>query len=419
MSAATKMEGRQTRARSKEIDAVSTSPNKKPGRPRRGRSASVEQQAIENVQQPQAQPNFNAQPLGIIPEEIDENMMAVYKSAHPGAESNNAMPMTNLPPSLPYGPEFPSAQLEAAKNLRARKGAKNQRQPAAQATAPEAPMLQQMAQHAQHANQMHPQMDQQLAMLDPQLENPPQGDIKRSLFDRQQGAIRVNFDDSQPNQMQPPIAPQAEISEAGTTQDDGFQTDTRSLGNVPLKRRGRAPRQQPVPEGDSNYEQPSSGQAERELSPRPSPPRSNYAEVQQQAKLYTATLRRDKVPQKRKAWTSEECDALIDGIGQYGNGYATLKAEDSKHRDFLHDRSAEDLRHKARNMKFDYLKAGVTLPPGFDAVLLDKKFKDKLAAMGRSYTQMQMRQPKRQKTKHVPDQSQEAQEGDHSQVAEQ
>lgn len=119
-----------------------------------------------------------------------------------------------------------------------------------------------------------------------------------------------------------------------------------------------------------------------------------YSEVSRRSKAITissgSTPGRS-VPQQRKQWTNEEIEALIDLIGTYKNGYAQMKKADMTGENLLRDRDAEALRHKARNMKFDYLKAGVRLPEGFDCVLLDKKFRVKLAQMGIPYEQDQAR----------------------------
>lgn len=234
--------------------------------------------------------------------------------------------------------------------------------------------------------------------IDPHLSE-AQTEPKRSMYDAQSGVERLTFDDSQPLQVQDPPS-QILPAEALPTQDVGYKSE---VPRQPIKKpRGRPPRtaSSQNPESEYNRQNDAGEESEKEPSPpRGTPPASNYAQVQQQAKLFAATLRKDKVPQKRKAWTLVECDALIDGIGRFGNAYAPLKSDDARHQNILADRSAEDLRHKARNMKFDYLKAGIQLPEGFENVLLDRKFQDKLAAMGREYHQVQMRASKRQKNK--------------------
>ena len=392
-------ESRTTRARSKDVDSAPTSPTKRNTRTRRNRSASMEQNAMDYQQNIP----FNVDAMPTVPEEPDG--LAQLQLAAAGDLPNHTAP--------PF-PDFQGATTEAIKNVRRRgpraqaKKGRGQQAAAPAASAPTAVMTnddgdyhQQLARHAQHASQ-------QMPPLDPALANVGATERKR-LIDPQSGAQQFTFDSQEP-QYQPAIPTQQDAGELVVTQDGAFQTDGRNIASTPHQRRG-APSHRTSPSRQS-YQEQNSPQDGRAVTPQGTPPASDYATVQQQAKLFTAGLRRDKVPQKRKAWTSDECDALIHGIGRYHNAYATLKADDLKHRADLRDRSAEDLRHKARNMKFDYLKAGVTLPPGFESVLLDKKFQDKLTAMGREYVQAQMRQPKskKQKTTDIPSPSQEVDE---------
>lgn len=374
-------EGRTTRARSREVESTPASPKK--SRTLRSTSATIEQQDPK-----QAGTLAFAAQLPTVTEEAEAaDLLRAQMEFAANAPNYNAV----------AAPQFNGASIAAIQNARGRKGRgkaaapRNQRQTAARnapAEAPTAPMTRdQVEQIAQNANNVE-------TVVDPQLEGAPSL-AKRSLLDPQQGATRAEFDDSQPSPQFVEMLPQGLEGEGLATQDGGFQAEARPQP----KRRGRAPKR--PRESDAAYQPAdasSNQQEERQPTPRSTPPPSGYAQVQQQAKLLTASLRKDKVPQKRKAWTLEECDSLIDGIGRFGNSYASLKNDDKNHRNTLHDRSAEDLRHKARNMKFDYLKAGIQLPEGFDSVLLDKKFQDKLAALGREYHQVQQRQAKHQKT---------------------
>ena len=355
------MEGVRTlRSHSREPDNL---PKDRPRSSRRGQTPSIEQQMA------QLNPAMVHQ-LAPIPEDGNG---ALYEQAQP----------------LPPNPFTMAPTLQEAKRFPTQKRASGRKARNAQSNpAPTAPMSSIQAQDlAQRGINQTP--------LDPQLEDAQQQ--KRSMLDRQPGAERVPFgDDSQVlNIMSDNPLPILQ-GDVQTTQDNGFQPEAQTPAPPPKKTRAQKRNRT----SDAEYVPPGSSQEDPNKPPSPprgTPPPSNYAQVQQQAKLFTATLRKDKIPQKRKAWTLEECDCLIEGIGRFGNGYAALKGDDAKHRDILHDRSAEDLRHKARNMKFDYLKAGIQLPDGFDSVLLDKKFQTKLSAMGRPYHQEQQRRAKRLK----------------------
>ena len=388
--------GRVTRARSKEADSTPTSPTKRPSRPRKGKVSGLTEQ--EQQLPRTGDMNLLGAQLPTVPEEAPEdpeeqlrNNVENLQNLATSAANFEPNPATGqMPANVDQPPEFSGAPIGTIRSVRGRarggrgKGGRPRKQPSTtQDVAPVAHMS---------SNQGPPSaQEMNVPIVDPQLEQAHQ-QPKRSIYDSQPGAQRITFD-SQDEPPPNPFHPRPLHGEVIATQDEGFQAEDRPA--QPRRPRTKKPR------ASENEFQPNTDDGAEDRAPSPPrdpPPPSNYAQVQQQAKLFTSTLRKDKVPQKRKAWTLDECDALIDGIGHFGNGYAALKADDSKHRGLLHDRSAEDLRHKARNMKFDYLKAGIALPEGFDAVLLDKKFQDKLSAMGRDYSQVQMRQAKRTKT---------------------
>ncbi|ETN45793.1 uncharacterized protein HMPREF1541_09626 [Cyphellophora europaea CBS 101466] len=87
--------------------------------------------------------------------------------------------------------------------------------------------------------------------------------------------------------------------------------------------------------------------------------------------------------QERKAWTMQEETALIDFIGVYGPAYSKiLKADNEEPVKYLQHRGQVQLKDKARNIKFAYLKAGDSLPAGFGAVSIGAKMVAKLREMG-------------------------------------
>lgn len=91
--------------------------------------------------------------------------------------------------------------------------------------------------------------------------------------------------------------------------------------------------------------------------------------------------------QERKQWTPVEEQRLIDFIGVHGPAYSKILKEDSEFEDAalrnsLQGRNQVQLKDKARNIKFAYLKSGEPLPQGFGAVSIGKVMVDKLRAMG-------------------------------------
>ena len=82
----------------------------------------------------------------------------------------------------------------------------------------------------------------------------------------------------------------------------------------------------------------------------------SYMEVNRRAKEVTQLYKQDKVPQLRKAWEPAEIDRFIQLIGECGPSYSTIKTTDAATGNVLIQRSQGNLKDKARNMKFDYLK---------------------------------------------------------------
>lgn len=78
-------------------------------------------------------------------------------------------------------------------------------------------------------------------------------------------------------------------------------------------------------------------------------------------------------PQARRPWSSREIGRLLDLMAEYGSAWATILKCDARSEDpCLQERSNVQLKDKARNMKFDFLKALQPLPTGFDGVSLSK-----------------------------------------------
>ena len=242
----------------------------------------------------------------------------------------------------------------------------------------------------------------------------------RSLLDRQETATRVAFEDSQLTQYQVPAefqypassAPERgpyyqsprrgnaakrpyeamdeEPEEFEPTQDGGFEVDDRdpaaadqrrrqiAAGMPPTVRFSSAPTAGPAssmpPPASMGTPSPSKRRRKNPGSsiPSPAPPfdPEQYAEVPREdrfthakiaARHGTVTANSKKPAQVRTPWSAEEENALIDLIeeeGADGISYSKLKSYDAMRPDGarLANRSAEDMRFKARNMKETFLK---------------------------------------------------------------
>ncbi|PNS18539.1 hypothetical protein CAC42_5078 [Sphaceloma murrayae] len=100
----------------------------------------------------------------------------------------------------------------------------------------------------------------------------------------------------------------------------------------------------------------------------------------------------DKVQRPRNPWVGSEIDALMDLMATHGTAWAIIKQEDMARDNALQLRSPEDLRFKARNMKVDFLNAGIGLPEGFENVALGLKERNKLReGVREGYEQVSMR----------------------------
>ena len=233
---------------------------------------------------------------------------------------------------------------------------------------------------------------------------------KKSFLDRQEGAVRVRWTETQ-GQEQPETAMYIPASSnvgpyhvsgssgAGTkrghaqmddvddfdpTQDGGFQTmapDTTAAD----ERRRKAPRTSThhaqftqVPQNSAeaaNFGFPSSSNpnvgrknpgsyipdAISTAPNDPSLPKSSfYANAKLVARQHSVMASQAKPPQVRTPWSGEEENALIALIEEYGNdgiSYAVLKKVDTDKLEEaeLSRRGPEDMRFKARNMKVTML----------------------------------------------------------------
>jgi len=107
---------------------------------------------------------------------------------------------------------------------------------------------------------------------------------------------------------------------------------------------------------------------------------SNYREVNQMSKN-VSRLNPPK-PQNRTKWSPAEDDRLISLIEEVGCSWARIKKLDADSGNILELRDQVALKDKARNMKYDFLKAGVLLPENFEGVTLSSWQKEKLRELG-------------------------------------
>lgn len=208
--------------------------------------------------------------------------------------------------------------------------------------------------------------------------------VKRSFIDRQDNAERVSFESQEEvqavsenqGQRQRHLrrkdsavgdVPAEEVEELGTEEE--FQQDQRQITRQ--TRRGKTSsgkRSAPAPSvrrhlpeedllastdggpSDNIRSAPIRHDQEQTLPPSQF---VNYMNANKLAKFKNSS--QVKGPQKRKAWTNEETEALIKLIEEYGTSWAFLKQRDEMEKLKFRDQVA--LKDKARNMKFDFLKS--------------------------------------------------------------
>ena len=87
--------------------------------------------------------------------------------------------------------------------------------------------------------------------------------------------------------------------------------------------------------------------------------------------------------QIRRAWTPGEIERLIQLVQDYQTQWSKiLKVDAQMAIPMLQNRTQVQLKDKARNMKLDYLKAEMELPPGFEGVTISKAHKETFRRLG-------------------------------------
>ncbi|KAE9990459.1 hypothetical protein EG327_001361 [Venturia inaequalis] len=237
-----------------------------------------------------------------------------------------------------------------------------------------------------------------------------------AFIDRQEEAERINFDEE--TEEHPPQqvtsrrpgsvsrgkrpAPVDADEDEDVSQDEGFQNDSRDIGNRSQRRppasvaslsNGRPSQPSPPKRARiaSQTTKTSDARALRGSPPGPDsqeddiPDSTNHRQVKAMAKRNVALAKMGVAPRKRKEWTAAEERQLQSLIIDYGTSWAQLKAIDVEDENLLADRDQVALKDKARNMKLAFLKAGLALPVNFEYVRLDKRGKGQLDALGIEY----------------------------------
>ncbi|ERF71417.1 hypothetical protein EPUS_08686 [Endocarpon pusillum Z07020] len=148
----------------------------------------------------------------------------------------------------------------------------------------------------------------------------------------------------------------------------------------------------------SSHRPPPSHQPPRRTAPRSSnthtdsPPASSAPppSTAQQLEFMRARARDPTVAMKprklqtRTPYTPAEEARLIELIEEYGTSYTLIKQLDEQHEDgpLLLEKSQVQLKDKAQELKFQFLKTGAPLPANFDTIPLRNRLKEQLEALG-------------------------------------
>ncbi|KAJ9651690.1 hypothetical protein H2198_009037 [Neophaeococcomyces mojaviensis] len=263
-------------------------------------------------------------------------------------------------------------------------------------------------------------------------ENIPQQ--RSRLYDRQVNATREAFDS--PNPAPRNAGKRAHRASQGSDGEDYYEADTRNVkrprihaSKVPVRQShqdddsGMFIRDNEDPEAEDptrssrletprHRAQPSLTQPTNPRSPSnypsPTPPAAtyeSYLRTKEQAKanmgMTTALLSPSANPstnlqaaypshqtthariQVRRSWTPGEIERLIHLIQEYQTQWSKmLKVDAEMDVPMLQNRTQVQLKDKARNMKLDYLKAEMELPPGFEGVTVSKAHKETFRRLG-------------------------------------
>ncbi|KAH6630169.1 hypothetical protein B0J18DRAFT_393415 [Chaetomium sp. MPI-SDFR-AT-0129] len=111
----------------------------------------------------------------------------------------------------------------------------------------------------------------------------------------------------------------------------------------------------------------------------------DFEALSRRSRELTAAARKAKAPQVRQAWVRRDIALLVKAVDTYQCKWSTIEKEITAGTiPFEHRRDQQALRDKARLLKQDFLKADVLLPRGFDLVVLGKKEREAVKAVGKN-----------------------------------
>ncbi|KAL1838874.1 hypothetical protein VTJ49DRAFT_2098 [Mycothermus thermophilus] len=150
-----------------------------------------------------------------------------------------------------------------------------------------------------------------------------------------------------------------------------------------------------VPEADMTVAAPASSSAPMQSGAPPMhhqyPPlpgtqdEPDFEALSQRTKELSAVSRKVKEPQVRQPWTQKDTRLLVKAVSTYKAKWSAIEKEIKAGTiPFERPRDQQALRDKARLLKQDFLKADAVLPRDFDLVVLGKKEKEAVKAVGKN-----------------------------------
>lgn len=190
---------------------------------------------------------------------------------------------------------------------------------------------------------------------------------RASFIDPQPSAQRIEWDDvsQDPKGTEPPesfqiperrrVSPKAQVNEVVSSDDEAFEHDDRH--HIAKKQRERSSKSKGISVRQQRAKPVKiiEPENEQELSEGRLARASQYKSINHAAKE-SLVRNGPKPPQVRRPWTEEEVEALMEYMDEYGCSWAAIKNADDEQNQFLERRSQGDLKDKARNMKYDYLR---------------------------------------------------------------
>ncbi|KAK4452856.1 hypothetical protein QBC34DRAFT_376835 [Podospora aff. communis PSN243] len=131
-----------------------------------------------------------------------------------------------------------------------------------------------------------------------------------------------------------------------------------------------------IPAGESQYPPPPSSAVFGD---------TDFEAVSQRSREISAANRKAREPQVRSAWVRNDVKQLVKAVDVYKCKWSTIEKEIKAGTIvFEIPRDQQALRDKARLLKQDFLKTDSVLPPSFDLVVLGKKEREAVKAVGKN-----------------------------------